>query len=83
MYMKKHMKIILFVALLVTAPLIILAQVPPHPNNGNAPTSGGNTPVGGPTGVPIGSGLYILLAMGAAYGMRRIYQVRSLTSVTE
>jgi hypothetical protein len=82
MYMKKYMKIVLFTALLVIAPLLMFAQVPPHPNGGNVPGPG-NTPVGGPSGVPVGSGLYILLAMGAAYGMRRIYQVRSSTSVTE
>ncbi|MFZ4707848.1 MAG: hypothetical protein ACOYMF_17730 [Bacteroidales bacterium] len=71
--MKKNFKILILAAFFVTAPLIMLAQVPPHPNGGNAP-NGGNGPVGG--GAPVGSGLSILVAMGAAYGARRLYQIR-------
>ncbi len=63
--------------LLATAALILTitalsAQTPPPPNGGDDPGAGGNTPVGG--GAPIGSGLGILLLMGAAYGSRKILQ---------
>lgn len=46
----------------------MMAQVPPPPPSGHG--SGGNQPAGG--GAPIGGGLGILLAMGAAYGVRKI-----------
>lgn len=71
--MKKNFKILILASIFVTAPLIMLAQTPPHPNGGNAP-GGSNGPVGG--GAPVGSGLSILVAMGAAYGARRLYQMR-------
>ncbi len=49
----------------------ISAQTPPPPNgNGGAP-SGGNTPVGG--GAPIAGGIGILLALGAAYGGKKVW----------
>ncbi len=49
------------------------AQTPPPPNGGSgAPNGNNNTPVGG-GGAPIGSGLAILLALGAAYGGTKVY----------
>ena len=47
---------------------ILLAQGPPPPPGD--PNSGGG-PVGG--AAPIGSGISILLALGAAYGGTRLY----------
>lgn len=44
---------------------------PPPPTN---PSGGSNSPVGG--GAPIGSGLIILLSLGAAYGGKKMYQIR-------
>jgi hypothetical protein len=46
------------------------AQTPPPPNGGGSPGSG-NTPVGG--GAPIAGGIGILLALGAAYGGKKVY----------
>jgi hypothetical protein len=71
--MKKIIKIIVISAFFITAPLFILAQNPPHPNGGNAP-GGGNTPVGG--GAPIDGGLFLMLALAATYGSRKIYFLR-------
>jgi len=68
--MKKAFKTIVFTLFLLTIPLLMLAQNPPHPNGGNAPGSG-NTPVGG--GAPIGSGLITLLIAGALYGSRKTF----------
>jgi hypothetical protein len=53
-----------------------LAQTPPPPNGGNNPNQGGNnnTPVGG--GAPIAGGIGILLALGAAYGGKKVYDFR-------
>jgi hypothetical protein len=49
---------------------LTLAQTPPPPNGGGDPGSG-NTPVGG--GAPITGGIGILLALGAAYGGKKVY----------
>jgi hypothetical protein len=57
-------------------PLRADAPGPPPGNHGG----GGNVPGGG---APIDDGLYILLIAGAAYGARKLYQVRGTTSDTE
>jgi len=68
------------IAALITITILTLnfstlsAQIPPPPNgNGGAP-SGTNTPVGG--GAPIGGGLLILVALGGAYGAKKVYDFR-------
>lgn len=71
--MKRKMRLFLVAVFLTAAPLLTLAQTPPHPNGGSNPGAG-NGPVGG--GAAIESGLYILLAMGAAYGVSKLYKVR-------
>jgi hypothetical protein len=68
--MKKIFVTIVFSLFLLTIPLLMLAQNPPHPNGGNAPGSG-NTPVGG--SAPIGSGLITLLIAGVLYGSRKTF----------
>ncbi|MBU1370282.1 MAG: hypothetical protein KJ578_12775 [Bacteroidetes bacterium] len=47
------------------------AQAPPPPPDGHGGT--GNAPAEG-GGAPIGGGLGILLALGAAYGGRKVYR---------
>jgi len=69
----KGLKKAIIALVLITAPLVLLAQTPPHPNGGNAPGSG-NVPVGG--GTPIDGGFSIMLLMGAAYASRKIYQLK-------
>jgi len=76
--MKKNFKSMLIAVLLVTAPLLIVAQQPPHPNGGNSPGPG-NGPVGG--GAPIGGGLTILLAMGVVYGLGKVHKEKNTDSV--
>jgi hypothetical protein len=79
--MKKAIRIFTVVSFFALLPILSMAQ-PPHPNSptttggGNAPNTGGttNTPVGG--GAPIDGGLSIFLLMGAAYGAKKVYQVR-------
>ncbi|HEX7411683.1 MAG TPA: hypothetical protein VF298_06030 [Bacteroidales bacterium] len=56
--------------------LVVLAD-PPAPPGGNGgpgstPVSGGGTPVG----APIDGGLFILLALGAGYGAKKVYNLR-------
>ena len=72
--MKKALKLLLIAGIFLSLPLLSLAQTPPHPNGGGAPDPGGNTPVGG--GAPIDGGLSIMLLLGAAYGSRKIYQMK-------
>ena len=71
--MNKVIKSIFIAVIFLTLPLLSLAQTPPHPNGGGGP-GGGNTPVGG--GAPIDGGLSIMLLLGAAYGLRKIYKMR-------
>ncbi len=47
------------------------AQVPPPPGQHG---QSGNQPAGN---APIGSGLFILLGLGAAYGGKKLYQMKS------
>ncbi|MCB0805131.1 MAG: hypothetical protein KDC05_04980 [Bacteroidales bacterium] len=69
--MKKALRTVVVLAFILTAPIFVIAQNPPHPNGGGAP-GGGNTPVGG--GAPIGGGLIIMMALSAAYGSKKIYK---------
>ena len=68
--MKSIIKILVIVMLTLSTSQFF-AQ-PPNPNSGNDPSGGNNTVNGG--GAPIGSGLFILLGLGAAYGGRKTYK---------
>ena len=60
---------IVFIAFVLTAQ----AAGPPPPPPGGGP-GGGEIPIGGQA--PLGSGLILLLSMGAAYGAKKIYDAR-------
>ena len=70
--MKRSIRIFVLAAL-ISSPLLMLAQSPPHPNGGGAPGNG-NTPVGG--GAPIENGTFILITLALAYAGRKIYVMR-------
>jgi len=64
---------------LITIILITInlsAQTPPPPNGGETPEQSGSTPVGG-GGAPIGGGLLILVALGAGYGAKKVYDFKN------
>lgn len=71
--MKRIIKILCSAVLMIFLSTAAFAQPgsppppPPDPSGGG----GGNPPVGG--GAPIGSGLIMLLVLGAAYGGRKAY----------
>ena len=69
--MKKHYKflIITLIILAVTSANIHAQAPPPPPNHGET----GNVPGGN---APIASGLFILLGLGAAYGGKKLYDLR-------
>nr|NQU93917.1 hypothetical protein [Bacteroidota bacterium] len=71
--MKTFKKLILSVIFLFTMGALS-AQTPPPPNGTGGAPGGGNTPVGG--GAPVGGGLFLLLAIGAAYGGKKVYNMR-------
>jgi hypothetical protein len=78
--MKKSLKFMFITLMLlfaITSAHIGLAQEPPHP-----PSEKGSNDNHGPSGVPIDGGLSILLAMSAAYGALKMYQVRTKAPVT-
>lgn len=70
--MKKILITALFLLSLSFTTSELAAQVPPPPPGGHG--EGGNQPAEG-GGAPIGGGLGILLALGAAYGGRKVYKV--------
>jgi hypothetical protein len=74
--MKKRMirtlTVLLMMAMLSITPAL-LAQDPPPPPDSHGET-GNQSPPGG--GVPVGSGLVILLALGAAYGGKKLFDAR-------
>jgi hypothetical protein len=69
--MKKIIIVLIFTSFITLAGNEILAQGPPPPHSGGH-GSGLNQPAGG--GAPIGSGIGFLLALGGAYGARKIYK---------
>jgi hypothetical protein len=52
--------------------MIVFAQEPPPPPPGH--DAAGNVPGGG---VAIGSGIALLIALGAAYGAKKVYNFRN------
>ena len=62
------------VLLFVGASYTVAAQPPPPPNGGSGGTNTQSDKLGG--NAPIGGGLFILLGLGAAYGGRKLYQVK-------
>ncbi len=69
----KAIKILVFSGLLSVSVSTLGQGAPPPPPPGGG--SGGNQNQNGGGGAPIGGGLGILLAMGAAYGGKKIYNV--------
>nr|NQU90838.1 hypothetical protein [Bacteroidota bacterium] len=70
----KTFKHIIATATLILALGALDAQTPPPPNGNQTPSEGGNTPVGG--GAAIGGGIAILVALGAGYGAKRLFDFR-------
>ncbi len=70
----KHL--ILAISFVLFSATALLAQVPPPPPSGHG--SGGNQPANG-GGAPIGGGLGIMLALGAVYGGKKMYDFHKKT----
>ena len=71
--MKKAILNLIVTGLFITLPVIIAsASAPPPPPPGGP--GGGEQPIGG--AAPVGSGIIMLLSMGAAYGAKKVYDAR-------
>ncbi|MBU2556114.1 MAG: hypothetical protein KKF98_16810, partial [Bacteroidetes bacterium] len=68
--MKKKIFSTMMIAAMLLFPLFMSAQTDGPGNPGGEP-GGGDVPIGG--GAPIGNGIGILLALGAAYGGKKLY----------
>ena len=69
----KKLKLILVLFSIMALPLLSLSDVPLPPNGtGGGGPGGGGTPVG----APIDGGMGILLALGLAYGGKKLYDMR-------
>jgi hypothetical protein len=72
--MKKIIINLVVIALLIALPVITAtAAAPPPPPPPGGP-GGADVPIGG--SAPVGSGLAILLSMGAAYGAKKVFDAR-------
>ncbi len=69
----KKLKLIMFFILLFISPFTSIASDNP-PDPGGNPQTGGDTPLGG--GAPVGSGFFMLLGLAAAYGSRKLYNLK-------
>lgn len=72
--MKKIISIIA-IAISLSLPLVLSAQQPPHPNGDVTPTDDSKRVGHGPS-APIGSGTIILTLLAAAYGGKKVYNLR-------
>jgi hypothetical protein len=72
--MKKAILNLIITGLFIVVPVILAtASAPPPPPPPGGP--GGDTPIGGGA-APIGSGLVMLISMGAAYGAKKVFDAR-------
>jgi len=72
--MKKAIRIVLLTVFFITFTVALNSLIGQPMPGGDPSGSGNNPPVGGYA--PIGSGLIILLAMGAGYGTKKVYDAR-------
>ena len=71
--MKKAILNLIITGLFLTLPVIIASASAPPPPPPPGP-GGTDNPIGGPA--PIGSGIVMLISMGAAYGAKKVYDAR-------
>lgn len=71
--MKKLIRISVLFAFILVAPLLTVAQPQPG-QQGDGSSVGGGTIGGG--GAPIGSGMVLLISLGAGYGAKKVYNAR-------
>ena len=72
--MKKSILHIILVGLLIIVPVIMASASAPPPPPPPPGGPSGSTPIGGTA--PIGSGIVMLLSMGAAYGAKKVFDAR-------
>jgi hypothetical protein len=78
--MKAIFKILTVTVFLLMFNSVTNAQAPPPPEGSGGVSGNGNVPGGG---APIGSGLIILMVLGAGYGAKKVYSFRKVTPLEE
>ena len=73
--MKKAIKIVLLTVFFITF-TVALNSLIAQPMPGGDPSGNPNNPPVGGGSAPVGSGLVILLALGAGYGGKKVYNAR-------
>lgn len=71
--MKSNLKKMILIIALVVTPFIV-NQVSAQPDTPGTGSSGGGHSMGG--GAPIGSGIALLISLGAGYGIKKVYSHR-------
>jgi hypothetical protein len=71
--MKKTLFGLILIGIFFLLSFPLLAQDPPPPPGGGHGQGGNQTPGGS---APVGSGLVVMIALGAAYGSKKIYDAR-------
>ena len=66
---------------IILASLPAAAQVYEPGDPGSDPQPGGDPPLGG--GAPVGGGTLILLALGTAYGGKKLYRLKQTGETTD
>jgi hypothetical protein len=72
--MKKIIINLVVISFLILVPVFAATASAPPPPPPGGPTPGEDAPIGGT--VPIGSGIVMLITMGAAYGAKKVYDAR-------
>jgi hypothetical protein len=72
--MKNYILTLVFSTLFIFFTTDVFSQGPPPPPSGAGHGASGNQNGGN---APIGSGLFILLGLGAAYGGKKIYKMKN------
>lgn len=70
---KKTIGVVLLTFMLFVAPVMTAMAAPPPPPGPPTSSDGGGVFIGG---APIAGGLLILVALGAGYGARKVYNAR-------
>jgi len=74
--MKKTIRVLTITALLALSLSSVTSYAQPAPNNQSNGSNVGGAPIGGGT-APVGSGLLLMLALAAGYGVKRTYKTRN------
>ncbi|MFZ4547640.1 MAG: hypothetical protein ACOYN4_09400 [Bacteroidales bacterium] len=74
--MKKRVKLLIVIAVIAIATSMNAAFAQPHPGYQSNGGSTGGAPIAG-SGAPVGRGEFLLLALAALHGGRKVYHIKN------